>query len=876
MNTRDGVVLSYKLVIDNVITFTDRVLTVSNLVYALENTGTVTVTVFDETAKYYNQLSGVLGTHATLYLNEVEIFSGKIDVPLVWNDKPCELIITIIPDDGDDIIVGPAAVGDIDIPVEGKDICSKNNLYQRSGGKKTRGVGSIVFGNNEIIMCVDADESKVGNRYHFNVDGVICLGYLETTNKLIATAINLSYPNIPTVRNRPDPETDLIQEKPSVIYANGIHEEIQGKYIRLAIREECLVHRMCGWHSNSFSESRMTYSNDFDLNDLTEGIEWEDFEEEIFKKATFKVKEGSNLSYRRETDYFYYTCQISSIDFENMAISLDHNPVDIWGEPILLKPSNCQIIGIYGRYPLTIHGKMYEDYPPEWNASGKITFYGESPFGEGDLLSTIPGEVVAAKDCDGLCTDDYTFWDEIDGTWFDGDACYAYFKSVTGNNAIDIIRYISSWNVVVQPGLYEMHENWTMGRYYEEDVRVIDVIRDICKEACIAFRIMGSDLYLSDLTGVLDTTPVVYEEDEVEIGTVKIEQTPYKDLKSIFIGEWRDIMRNTDKVTVKGNVPGRDEWKYTYEFYHDEDPVTRSVQYYACILGNSWELLSFLCFLSHLDVRPVDYIQFRDWDAYVQTLDLAYNTVTLKTRTTRSLTGGVFPPDLNNEDGTYDIDVCDGINDPVKKTDDFASGNDKYVASNLFLPALVPKQGLNKFIDYVGQTEKIRGRVINVYNTFLVVQLIDDNAIQQHTLHNYFGENFYNANWLVAYPNSLNPGLKALEMHKDYETNAFWTGARKNIACWVKDEESYLVTPELNVIRTHTEGNSIINLTMSKQGFSVVLDKFADNNISGFDLEARKRVLTPFMWTGEGYSWAKNDKTYVYIRNGDKVVVEGV
>ena len=876
MSTKDGMILSYELTIEGVTVFTDLILAVSNLVYALENTGTVTVKIFDSEANYYNQLSGVLGTNAVLKLNDTEIFSGKIDVPLVWDDKKCELSVTITPNVGDEIITAPVAIGDINIPVESNKVSSKNGLYQRSGGKKTRGVGSVVLGNNDIIMDREADESKIGEGYHFNIDGVICLGYLETTNKLIATTVNMSYNNLPTILNRPDPGTDLVQEKPSVIYANGIHEEIQGKYIRLAIRSEYLVHRMCGWHSDSFSENRMTYANNFDLNDLIDGIDWSQFEDEIFKKATFKVNgEDTNVSYRRETDYFYYTCQISSIDFDNRTISLDQPPTDIWGEPILLDPSNCKVIGIYGRYPLTIPGKMYNDYPPEWNASGEITFYGDSPFGDGQLLSTIPGSVVSATN-DELCTADFTFWDEDDGTHFSGNADEAYFSSITGNNAIDIIQYISNWDLEVQVGLYDMHKDYYMGRYYTDDVRVIDIIRDICKEACIAYSIVGNKLYLSDLTGELDTTPIIYEDSEVEIGTVKIQQTPYKDLKSIFVGKWKDILEHEDKITVNGSVVGRDKWTYDYEFYHSEIPVRRSVEYYACILGNSWELLSFNCFLSHMEARPVDYIQYRDWDAYIQTLELSYNTITLKTRTTRSLTAGVFPPELTSGDGTYNIDVCDGVSTVVKDTDDFSSGDDKYVAGNFFLPALVPKQGLNNYLEYISQSDVIKARVINVYNTCLAVKLVDDNEIKQHTYHEYFGENFYNAIWLVAFPDSLHPGVKAKEVKSDSgESTVWWTGNFANITCWL-DEVSYLVTPDLVVSRSNPLGNSVINLLYNPQGYKIILDKFADNYITDFPLDPRKTVLTPFIWTGEGYSWAKNENSYVYGRDGNKIVVEGV
>ena len=874
MNTKDGIILSYKLVIDNVITFTDLILTVSNLVYALENTGTVTVKIFDSSADYYNQLSGVLNSTATLYLNEEIIFSGKIDIPLTWDDKTCELSVTLTPSTGEEIIIAPAAIGDISIPVTGDSVSSKNGLYQRSGGKKTREVGDVVLGNNAIIMDKSADESKINESYQYDVDGVMCLGYLEEVDKLVATAVNISYSNLPTVQNRPNPGTDLIQEKPSVIYANGIHEEIEGKYIRLAIRTECFVHRMCGWHSSSFSEDRMEYTNNFDLNDLTDGIAWDKFEEDIFKKATFKVDDSSSISHRRETDYFYYTCQVSSIDFENMTISLDTPPTDIWGEPLLLNRSNCQIIGIFGRYPLTIPGKMYVNYPAEWNASGDITFHGANPFGDSKLISTLFGDVVAATDCEGLCTDDYEYHDEIDGVHFTGNACDAFFSGDTGNNAIDIIIALSPWNVDVQTGLYDMHRYWTMGRYYTEDVRVIDVITDICKEACIAFRIVGNTLYLTDLTGELDTTPTVYEESEVEIGTVRVEQTPYKSLKSIFIGEWKDLLGKEDKVTITGNVPGREEWKYNYEFYHSPIPVKRSTEYYACVLGNSWELLSFNCFLYHMSVRPVDFVQFRDWDAYVQTLDLAYNKITVKTRTTRSLTGGVFPPELTSGSGTYPIDICDGAIEPIKKTDDFSTGDENYVASNFFLPALLPKQGLNKYMDFIGQSDTIKGRVINIYNTCIAVKLVNENKILPSTYHEYFGENFYNAIWLVAMPPSLHPGTKARQLLQD-SNGVHFVGSVYNIACWTDDEDSYLVTPDLVVSRTNPLGNSVIDLSLNPQGYKIVLDKFADYAVNGVSVDLHKTVLTPFMWLGNGFSWAENEKSFVYDRQGYTIVVKG-
>jgi hypothetical protein len=243
----------------------------------------------------------------------------------------------------------------------------------------------------------------------------------------------------------------------------------------------------------------------------------------------------------------------------------------------------------------------------------------------------------------------------------------------------------------------------------------------------------------------------------------------------------------------------------------------------------------------------MDRISFRGIEAYV--VGYNYSTMNGSLRIEAKIAN---PGEIFSGDGRYSIDVCSGL-DYSEPTDLDNSYPESYLSLNNTLLALVPKQGFRAFINYV-QQGRFKMEVVNIYNNFLVGRFIAPSTPAKY--HDYFGENYFSANFIVAYPAQVSPSKKFNEI----DDGKSFTGSLHNIAV-IGNKTSYVVVPYL-------KKGSEIDVVINPKGFKTYMDNFAKLQRDDKDTYP---ILTQFMWTGANYSWAENTKYEVYDRKGDEI-----
>jgi len=731
--------------------------------------------------------------------DRVLVFNGTLETPFKWNENTRIVTFNCVPQQLNGKIPAPIVFGDmpgVEVvdPLDG--LKATSPIYTISAGKKNRNAGNIIIGNNSFSVDREMPDEMVGPVYTLLLGNILVTGYFQSNTSFLCQHINTSFqlPNI-QVRN----EDDLDYENMSVAFITainpdspGMEQGLSGKYLRIKINVDYEIWRFRVSEfeklgGSPFGNRQGSYSTP----PTSPPTIPDEIDEEVFDQSIFLVnqytKEDYNLQTTMKHDEYEYICKCSSHDIENGKITLDKPPTNMMGEPLLLDNNNSQLIGVYGEYPLRIKGNMYNEYSEHWTTgdNASIEFFG---LDREHLVSVIPAnEVVNVFDRDMILQpeSDYTveLTPELKINTGKIGTIWCSIESSVGPNIIDIIKYIIenyttlTFDMTDYAALHLKHENFPIGFYYPEEVKVSKCIKDLCYQSCLEYTIYSGNFILKDATS-RNAIPSILTLDRAstELGSIIWETSNSKNIVTDITGTWSKTeypKHIEEEYKANNNTDKFEEVIKTidYPIYHAEGSVERSVTWYLDLLSNIWENVSFRCFLHAMNLYlyervTADLFELGNYTGIIKEFDFNANTPStkLKLDTGRSLTGGVGYLD-GDWDGTYSLEKLDS--DYLKLDEAKNDLPNNYLSTTKLLPTLVPGEGYQLFSKYMLQKFEVKMRVLRIYRTCLVCEIIGEDKTPKSYYYKAFGKNPMGAKWIVAYPNGFDIKNKYFEFKAD-------------------------------------------------------------------------------------------------------------
>jgi len=605
-------------------------------------TGSMTINICDEDGMLKDLITttNLIGEKVEIFVvfndltwaDRVLVFSGKVETPFRWNENTRIVTLTCLPESLEGKIPAPIVFGDMPgvkvvDPLDGLKAIS--HLYAQSKGKRDRRTANIVTYNQVFSVDREVPEEMLGEFYTLLVGKILVNGTFTTLNQFTCASTNISFA-LPNFLGRKKDDVDF--DNTSIAFLGpvdtsnpGLEAGLNGKYIRMKIDIKYNVWR---FNPSAYEETGGTMYGNLEGSGMTPPEKRPEMPTEIiepiFDQSIFLVNEFTKSDYNLQTDerhdYYEYICKCTSHDVGNGKIAFDKPPTTMMGEPILITPDNCQIIGVYGEYPLKVKGNMYNEYAEYWTTgdSAKITFIG---LGTNHLVSVIPADdVVNVFDSEMNIKrdDEYTevltpelkiYVGEIGSIW-------CSIKSSVGPNIIDIIKFIIenyttlTFDTSNYATLHALHEDFPVGFYYEEEVTVADCLKDICYQACLEYTIYSKTFKLEDATKRNALSSLLsLDHSNTEIGSIMWETSNSKNLSTSLIGTWSKTEypgHIEEEYKAENNVDVFEERIKTIDFpiYHAEGSVERAITWYLDLLSNVWEYVSFRCFLNAMNMYP--------------------------------------------------------------------------------------------------------------------------------------------------------------------------------------------------------------------------------------------------------------------------------
>jgi len=854
--------------------------------------GSLPINIVDETGEIFSLFKGknIIKSSVSIYIvftdltwnDKVLVFSGKIETPFKWSENTRIITFNCLPHRLEGKITAPIVFGDmpgvqIIDPLHG--LSATSPIYVRSAGKRKRNASNIVLGNDSFTTNIDIPDEYLNKPYYIKLGKILCNGSFIDKRTFHCNAINTTY-EMPNVRNRD--KDDLDYENRNAVYITGSGVDLAGKYIRFKIDTEYNIFRFA---KTEFETTGGSSFGNLNASIITEPSDMpqvpENIKEDVFKQGSILVpKDSTYYNYVKTTerkDSYYYTCKCSAYSPKDGKIILDAGPVNMFGEPMLINQYDAQIIGVFGEYPLTIPGNMYNDYSEYWTTgdSAKIEFIGET---FNHTISVLPSNSVTNifnSDMEIQTPQEYdiTLSPETSLKTYGIGNRWCSVSSTVGPNIVDIIQYIienyTELTFNADASLHTIHSSFPVGFYYTDDVTVKSVLDDICVQACLKYTIYGNDFTLKDATTKNTvTSEISLTKSNLEIGSLRWNTSRSSDLFTTVIGKWSitnypDHIEET--VELENNIDKFDENIKIIDFniYHAKGSVERAVTFYLDLYSNIWEYITFRCFLYCMNLYlyervTVDTPIIGSNTGIIEEFDFTASTFStkIKLNTLNSTTGGKGYLD-GTWDGTYDLAQLD--NEFLRLNMVENALPDKVDASTQFMPALVPGEGFQTFGKYMSQKTDIVMRVIAVYLECLVCRIVGENDNAKYA--KAFGKNPMGANFMVAWSDNFFWLDKRAELAIDgiHVTSTYYN--KYNQALIDDNGKRYFITPTLvtydGIISAPDydgalKNGSEISVKFSQSGF---LTDFRDHT------SPSKPVLLNFKMTGVERSWA--------IRKGD-------